>query len=248
MPSSYTGHGSKFVTVKATADGLEFTTASGWVPSTGGTFTGVVTIAQATNDGFVIKTTDVGGTPGTAQGGDNYLVFHDSDGDIQIRIGSNSSGDLYLKSLVAGRQTVVDQNLNVQGNITLTGLVDTVDIAAFKTAYDAHIGAANPHGTNMEDLSDVPAYSGNALKIPRINAGATAIEWIVATSADKYFLHTQSTPSVSWVVNHSMGKYPSVTLMDGSGNVIEADNIQHTDLNSTTITLSESITGTAAFN
>ena len=137
-PSSYAGHGGKFVTVKSSVDGLEFTTASGWVPSTGGIFTGVVIISQSIDDGFIIRSTDVGGTPATAEGGNNYMVFQDSDGDVQIRLGSNSSGDLFLKTYIPGRHIEADSDLNVNGNISLTGTVDAVDIAAFKTSYDSH--------------------------------------------------------------------------------------------------------------
>ena len=248
VPSSYATHANKFVVVNATANGLTFATASGWVPITGGIFTGQVIHKVNTNYPLVVQRDGVAGTPGIADASINRIAFWDSDGDLQGYVGIDGSGNLGLYTAITGGLIYADGNLNVQGNITVTGLVDTVDLAGFKTLYDAHIIAANPHGTNMEDLADVPAYAGNALKIPRINAEADAIEWIVATSADKYYLHVQGAASNTWNINHGLNKYPAVLIMDDLGNVIEADGIQHTDLNNTIITFTSAVDGQAAFN
>jgi len=248
VPGSYSGHASKFVKVNATADALEFATAGGWVPATGGTFTGVVTHKVNTNYPLVVQRDGAAGTPGIADASINRIQFQDSDVDPQGYIGIDGSGNISLNTLISGGKIYVEDTLTVAGNVEVTGLVDAVDIAAFKTAYDAHIADANPHATNIEDLTDVPAYSGNSWKIPRINAGEPAIEWVASTDSDKYYLHVQGAASSTWNVNHGLNKYPSVLLMDDLGNVIEADGIQHTDLNNTVITFTSSVDGQAAFN
>lgn len=249
VPSDYTGHGGKFVMVTGAADGLEFSAASGWVPSTGGSFTGVVTHKVNTNYLLIVQRDGAAGTPGIADASINRIQFQDSDGDAQGYIGIDGSGNISLNTLISGGKIYAEDTLTVTGDIEVTGLVDAVDIAAFKAAYDNHIAAANPHGTNMEDLSDVPAYSGNSLKIPRINVGETAIEWVdPASTADRTYLHVQGAASSTWNINHDLDKYPSVLIMDDSGNVIQADGIQHTDLNNTIITFTSDVDGQAAFN
>lgn len=37
------------------------------------------------------------------------------------------------------------------------------------------------------------------------------------TSADAYFKFNQMTPSANWVINHNLGKFPSVTVVDSAG-------------------------------
>jgi hypothetical protein len=137
-PASYTGHGGKFVRVKATVDGLEFVTSSGFVPDTGGTFTGPVVIATNYDWPLILRQIGTGGSPGVPEAGKNLLGFQDGDGDMTAEIGTDVSGNLYLSTLVGGAYVLVNDNLDVQGNITLTGLVDGVDIAAFYTSYGSH--------------------------------------------------------------------------------------------------------------
>jgi phage gp45-like len=44
-------------------------------------------------------------------------------------------------------------------------------------------------------------------------------------------------------VNHNLGIYPQVSVLDGSGNVVAA-NIQHTNVNTVVVTFSASFSGT----
>lgn len=37
------------------------------------------------------------------------------------------------------------------------------------------------------------------------------------------FIHTQSTPSATWVVDHTLGKFPGVTVVDSGGDECEGD-------------------------
>ena len=45
--------------------------------------------------------------------------------------------------------------------------------------------------------------------------------------ADTYTF-TQPTPSASWSVTHNMNKYPSVTIVDSAGNIVEGETIEAT--------------------
>ena len=137
-PSSYSGYSEAFLKVNTAGDGVEFVINSGWVPSTGGTFTGQVTISSSNNSPLILQKAGSGGSPGTPEGGVNYLTYHDGDGDVQGYVGIDSNGNLVFKTEVFGQLVKSLTNFDVTGNITLTGTVDGVDIAAFKTSYDSH--------------------------------------------------------------------------------------------------------------
>lgn len=183
-PSSYSGSADYFVMVNATADGIVFSASGGWVPSTGGTFTGVVTINVDNDYPLIIEQDGLAGTPGTPDGQINRIQFKDSDGDVQGYAGIDGSGNFSLRTYVSGGVILTENSLSVQGNIAVTGTVDGVDVATLESDFNTHTAAVNPHGTDMHDLGDVPAYSGNSLKVPRINSGETAIEWIDRTAFD----------------------------------------------------------------
>lgn len=64
---------------------------------------------------------------------------------------------------------------------------------------------------------------------------------------DKNYLHTQSTASLIWTIQHNLQKYPSVTIMSNSGQQVFAD-VEHTSKNELIITFSIPFAGTASMN
>jgi len=38
---------------------------------------------------------------------------------------------------------------------------------------------------------------------------------------DKHFIFTQGTPAATWVINHNLGKRPSVMIVDSGDNEVE---------------------------
>jgi hypothetical protein len=75
---------------------------------------------------------------------------------------------------------------------------------------------------------------------PLINANTAKV-------TDARYTFTQAVPSASWSVTHGLDKFPSVDVVDTSGNVVEGD-IQYIDSNNVTITFSASFAGKAYFN
>lgn len=69
----------------------------------------------------------------------------------------------------------------------------------------------------------------------------------IAIKKNYYYDSTFSNAS-SVVVNHNLGKYPAITLIDASGYVFIPVNIQHTSINSCTITFSTTRSGTVVAN
>lgn len=43
------------------------------------------------------------------------------------------------------------------------------------------------------------------------------------------YTHTQGSASSEWVINHGLGKYPSVTIVDSAGSVVHGDVIYDND-------------------
>jgi len=76
----------------------------------------------------------------------------------------------------------------------------------------------------------------------------------VFTAGDKNILHTQSSASNSWTVNHNMGKYPSVSIVecDPTANEVDGDlvigEVTYNSINQLTIKFASDIRGVAYIN
>ena len=69
-----------------------------------------------------------------------------------------------------------------------------------------------------------------------------------ATGSDKTFVYNQTdTASDTWVIEHNLDKYPSVTVVDSAGTVVEGD-VKYDSLNQVTITFSGGFKGKATLN
>jgi hypothetical protein len=58
------------------------------------------------------------------------------------------------------------------------------------------------------------------------------------------FTHNQDTIAASWLIEHNLGFFPNVTVIDSSGSTCEGD-VAHIDNNTLTIQFSGGFTGTA---
>lgn len=85
----------------------------------------------------------------------------------------------------------------------------------------------------------------NATKISEPSTKVT-IKGVIATK-DSHFTHDQNTSSATWSVAHNLGKKPSVTIVDSADSVLYGQ-IEYTDLNNLTITLSAPTSGKAYIN
>lgn len=65
--------------------------------------------------------------------------------------------------------------------------------------------------------------------------------------AAETYEHSQSTPSSMWMIQHNLGRYPSVTVVDSGGTVVEGD-IQYIDQNNLKVTFSAPFGGKAFLN
>jgi len=64
---------------------------------------------------------------------------------------------------------------------------------------------------------------------------------------DKTFVFNQSTPSTTWTIQHDLGKFPSITVID-TGDTVVTGQYTYTDNNNVTLTFSAGFAGKAYLN
>lgn len=243
-PGSFAGFGGYFVRVNSGATALEFV-SSAWVPATGGTFTGQVTIATSTDSPLIIQQIGAGSTPGVPEGGTNLIEFQDNDGDVQGYIGIDASGNIVFGSYVTGGGILVQDDLEVNGDIIVTGVVDGVDIAAFKSDYD----------TNAVNWDEAYSWGDHAGLYQPLDAdltsiaglGFTADAFLKKSAADTWYLDTEVYASLSYVNSLAL----TYVYVPDSMNVVTSDGYTGTVTNVQTLDATyvqiEEATGTPGF-
>lgn len=97
---------------------------------------------------------------------------------------------------------------------------------------------------------DQPAVK---LSIPEIRIvalgqqGIPGPQGVPGTGGDLTYVHTQGVASTTWTVNHNLGKYPTVTIMDSAGDEVEGD-ISYVSANTLTLTFHAAMGGVAYLN
>ncbi len=64
---------------------------------------------------------------------------------------------------------------------------------------------------------------------------------------DLHFTYVQGVPSTSWNIQHNLGKFPSITVIDSAGTVVNGE-YTYIDINNVTLTFSAPFAGTAYLN
>lgn len=64
---------------------------------------------------------------------------------------------------------------------------------------------------------------------------------------DLTYVHTQSSAATVWTINHNLGKYPTVTVIDSGDNVVIGD-VTYLDINNLTVEFSAAFGGKAILN
>lgn len=93
------------------------------------------------------------------------------------------------------------------------------DSATFKTDFN------ETQTTFDADFGEIHTiYSDKAvLYVPQsltVEQQAQARENIGVGEADKFFQYTQYSASDTWTIEHNLGKYPSVSVVDSAGSVV----------------------------
>jgi len=64
---------------------------------------------------------------------------------------------------------------------------------------------------------------------------------------DKNFVYTQNVASSTWVINHNLNKYGSVSIVDSGGTIVNG-NVEYNSLDQVTVTFNSAFTGQAFVN
>lgn len=77
--------------------------------------------------------------------------------------------------------------------------------------------------------------------------GPQGLQGIAGTGGDLSYTHTQSVPEAIWAISHNLGKRPSTTIIDATGDKVYG-NINYIDNNSVVLTFAGAFSGIARFN
>jgi hypothetical protein len=65
--------------------------------------------------------------------------------------------------------------------------------------------------------------------------------------SDAFYAYTQGSPAASWPINHGLGKYPAIAVVDSGGTSVIPD-VSYIDSNNVVVTFGSSTSGKAYFN
>lgn len=125
----------------------------------------------------------------------------------------------------------------------------TFEINVTKDGKDATINGVNTltltanNGITLVQEDDVATISGLELQ----QADEELSQRIDNIVQDKTFVFEQGIASSVWVITHNLNKYPSVSVVDSSGNVVVPE-VRYDDINTCTITMTGALKGKAYLN
>ena len=111
----------------------------------------------------------------------------------------------------------------------------------------------------MSDQVAIEVIEGASVTVEVVEDGGVQVVEITAPSAVQVvevihpgpqgpagvsYLHTQSTPSTTWTINHNLGFRPTVELLDAGSQEIDGD-VAHPSINQTIVTLNPATAGLA---
>lgn len=95
---------------------------------------------------------------------------------------------------------------------------------------------------------DVPATSRNGrIYNDVISIYSNTNNSSISGGGDKNFTFVQGVPSAVWTIQHNLGKFPSVTVVDTAGTEVEGE-VRHIDNNSLVLEFSAGFAGQASLN
>ena len=122
-------------------------------------------------------------------------------------------------------------------------LTTGVGVNVQTTEFTATFGTISVEVATNQGTAGLTAYQ------IAINNGfeGTEAEWLASlqgpAGAD-VFVYTQSVPATVWTINHNLGSYPNVYVLDTAGDECEGD-VDNPTVNQTVITFSAAFAGTA---
>lgn len=101
-------------------------------------------------------------------------------------------------------------------------------------------GGSGTGTSDYRDLENLPTLNG-----VEISGDKTAADYGI--KEDKTYVFEQKTPTMEWIIQHGMNKYPSIIIVDDAMYQVWAE-IQFIDLNTVKAIFTEDFTGKAILN
>jgi len=135
-----------------------------------------------------------------------------------------------------GIQTFFTGSTNVSFNNSL--------IVEFELPNTGINGVFNEVTTTITDNTMAQPVNSYNFEVIRFDDSAPCNSGIIG---DKNFTFSQNTPSALWTIQHDLNKFPSVSVIDTSGNIV-LGSVNHIDVNNLTISFTAPFSGTATLN
>lgn len=145
---------------------------------------------------------------------------------------------------------------DILGTNVASGVVPFTTEDQYATHYSKYGNGGWREVATIEERDLIPAARrsvGMAVLVNEIGrlfvlrGGINNSNWIEFTSKSESYVHKQEASSTLWTVNHNLGKFPSVTVIDSAGSMVIGE-IKYLNANSLTIEFSSQFSGTAYLN
>jgi hypothetical protein len=138
------------------------------------------------------------------------------------------------------------------------GILSTLNTEGYPEGQTPTDGAGSAITANLDSLGNWNAndvYPDPVALIYQFEIKAVDFSNVITSNiidlyldeGDKSYTFEQATPSTTWIINHNLGKFPSITVEDSSGNVVYGAET-YSDKNNLTIEFSSAFSGKAHLN
>ena len=131
----------------------------------------------------------------------------------------------------------------------LLKLEDNDGVTGTKKQIQDGLGPATPLSISTSEVTSTVDLEATGFKTPT----GTSTEFLMADGSvssaggDKHFTHNQTSALASWTIYHSLGKFPSVTVID-SANTVVVGEVEMVSINEIEIRFSAAFSGKAYLN
>ena len=133
-----------------------------YLPLSGGTLNGTLTVSSASDGHLILKQTDAGSIDGIKEGGWNYMQFYDAQNDRQGYFGIDSAGNFSFNPEVSGAEVRMNRSLRVSADIISEGNVIASGGSSlnWNTAYGWGNHASAGYTSNTGTITSVSTGTG----------------------------------------------------------------------------------------
>jgi len=147
--------------------------------------------------------------------------------------------------------------VNLSGTNIASGIVPFTSDDNFPTHYSQYGKGGWRETSTISERDSIPearrvvgmsVYVVATDKLYILKGGITNDKWVEFTTSSespyKPFVYEQAIPNNRWEINHKLGYYPNVSIVDSAGTIVEGD-VQYIDKNNIVVEFSAPFTGKA---